>query len=72
MSADTGTEPLIDTALGRSTSDLDPAVALSGLEFMRVNLTDDSRGGAFGPEKTAPQDADTYSLLAAFAGRTVT
>ncbi|NYJ74048.1 TIGR03086 family metal-binding protein [Allobranchiibius huperziae] len=60
------------TALGRSTSDLDPAVAESGLEFMRGNLTDDSRGEVFGPEKPAPQDADTYGTLAAFAGRSVT
>ncbi|MBO1756177.1 maleylpyruvate isomerase family mycothiol-dependent enzyme [Allobranchiibius sp. CTAmp26] len=59
------------TALGRSTADLDSSLAESGLEFVHGNLTDDSRGEVFGPEKPAPQDADAYGTLAAFAGRTV-
>jgi uncharacterized protein (TIGR03086 family) len=59
------------TALGRSTADLDPEVAEHGLDFMRASLTDDNRGPAFGPEKPAPEDADAYQRIAAFAGRSV-
>lgn len=57
--------------LGRSTSDLDPEVAERGLAFMQANLTADNRGAAFGPERSAPEDADAYQRIAAFAGRAV-
>lgn len=60
------------TALGRSTSELDSSLAESGLDFLKGNLSDDSRGEMFGPPKPAPEGADTYGTLAAFAGRTVT
>jgi len=59
------------TALGRSTADLDVAVADRGLAFMRSSLTDDNRSPAFGPERPAPADADAYQRVAAFAGRSV-
>ena len=59
------------TALGRSTGDLDPAVAERGLAFMRGNLTAANRGPAFGPEQAAPEGADAYQRIAAFAGRSV-
>jgi uncharacterized protein (TIGR03086 family) len=59
------------TALGRSTGDLDPEVAERGLVFMRASLTEDNRGPAFGPEQPAPEDADAYQRVAAFAGRSV-
>ena len=59
------------TALGRSTGDLDGEVAERGLAFMRASLTDDNRGPAFGPEQPAPEGADAYQRIAAFAGRSV-
>lgn len=59
------------TALGRPTSTLDPEVAERGAAFMRANLTPENREPAFGPEQPAPEDADAYTRLAAFAGRTV-
>ena len=59
------------TALGRSTGDLDPEVAERGLAFMRTGLTDDNRAPAFGPEQPAPEGADAYQRIAAFAGRPV-
>ena len=59
------------TALGRSTADLDPAVAELGAAFMRANLTEANRGPVFGPEQPAPDGADAYGRLAAFAGRSV-
>ena len=59
------------TAIGRPTADLDVAVAERGLAFMRVGLTDDNRGPAFGPEQPAPEGADAYQRIAAFAGRAV-
>jgi uncharacterized protein (TIGR03086 family) len=59
------------TALGRSTGDLDPDVAESGLTFMQANLTNDKRGPVFGPEQPAPEGADAYQRIAAFAGRSV-
>ena len=59
------------TALGRSSGDLDPKVAESGLSFMQANMPDDKRAPAFGPEQPAPEDADAYQRIAAFAGRTV-
>jgi uncharacterized protein (TIGR03086 family) len=59
------------TALGRPTGDLDAEVAERGLAFMRASLTDDNRGPAFGPEQPAPEGADAYQRIAAFAGRSV-
>jgi uncharacterized protein (TIGR03086 family) len=59
------------TALGRPTDTLDPEVAERGAAFMRASLNDDNRSPAFGPERPAPEDADAYSRIAAFAGRTV-
>jgi uncharacterized protein (TIGR03086 family) len=59
------------TALGRPTGDLDAVVADRGLAFMRANLTEDNRGPAFGPEQPAPEGADAYQRIAAFAGRSV-
>jgi uncharacterized protein (TIGR03086 family) len=60
------------TALGRPSSGLDADVAERGLAFMRANLTPDNRGAAFEPEQPAPQGADAYQRIAAFAGRIVT
>ncbi|ROS76700.1 maleylpyruvate isomerase family mycothiol-dependent enzyme [Cellulomonas sp. PhB143] len=57
------------TALGRPTGDLDPEVADRGLAFMRANLTPETRGEAFGPERPAPDGANAYQRVAAFAGR---
>jgi hypothetical protein len=59
------------TALGRSTDDLDPAVAESGLAFMQANMPADKRAPAFGPEQPAPEGAGAYQRIAAFAGRSV-
>ncbi len=58
-------------ALGRSTGDLDPALAERGLAFMQANLRPEMRGEAFAPEQPAPDDADAYERIAAFAGRRV-
>ncbi len=59
------------TALGRDTAGLDPEVAETGLAFMSASMTDDMRGNAFGAEQPAPEGADAYERIAAFAGRTV-
>jgi uncharacterized protein (TIGR03086 family) len=59
------------TALDRPTGDLDAEVAERGLAFMRQGLTEDNRSPAFGPEQPAPEGADAYQRLAAFAGRSV-
>jgi uncharacterized protein (TIGR03083 family) len=59
-------------ALGRSTGELDPAVAEQGLGFMKANLRDEMRGEVFGPQQPAPASGDAYDAIAAFAGRTVT
>jgi uncharacterized protein (TIGR03086 family) len=59
------------TALGRPTADLDPEVAETGRAFMTASMTDDMRGNAFAPEKSAPAGADAYQRIAAFAGRSV-
>jgi len=59
-------------ALGRPTTELDAEVAERGLAFMRASLTDDNRGPAFLPERPAPDGADAYQRIAAFAGRAVT
>lgn len=60
------------TALGRPTAELDPELAERGLAIMQANLTPDNRGAAFLPEQPAPEGADAYQRIAAFAGRTVT
>ncbi len=59
------------TALGVGTDALDPQIAEAGSDFMRENLTDGMRGDAFGPATEAPEGADAYTRIAAFAGRTV-
>lgn len=59
-------------ALGEETAGLDPEVAQRGLAFMQANLAPERRGDAFGPEQPAPDGADAYQCIAAFAGRTVT
>lgn len=59
-------------ALGRPTADLDAEVAERGLAFMQANLKPEIRGDAFRPEQPAPDGADAYERIAAFAGRTVT
>ncbi|MCZ4516986.1 maleylpyruvate isomerase family mycothiol-dependent enzyme [Rhodococcus ruber] len=59
------------TALGRGTDDLDQTVAEEGMVFMSANLTEDKRGGAFDAEQPAPEGANAYERIAAFAGRTV-
>lgn len=58
-------------ALGRRTDKLDPEVAERGYAFMSQALTPENRGGAFGQEQDAPEDAGPYERLAAFSGRTV-
>jgi uncharacterized protein (TIGR03083 family) len=58
-------------ALGRSTDTLDPEVAERGRAFMVAALNDDNRSTAFRPEVQPPADADAYTRIAAFAGRTV-
>lgn len=59
------------TALGRPTDDLDVEVAELGMAFMRGALTPENRGRAFAPEQQAPEGANAYARLAAFAGRAV-
>lgn len=59
------------TAIGFPVQRLDPEVAQTGLDFMRAHLGADRRAPVFGPEQPAPPDADPYSTLAAFAGRSV-
>lgn len=59
------------TALVRPTTDLDAEVAERGLAFLRASLPDDNRSPAFAPEKPAPEGADAYRRIAAFAGRSV-
>ncbi len=58
-------------ALGADTASLDQEVAETGLAFMTSSMTDDMRGDAFGPEQAAPDGADAYQRIAAFAGRSV-
>ncbi len=58
-------------ALGRATDKLDPAPAERGLAFMQGTLKPELRGHAFGPEQPAPDGADPYQRLAAYAGRSV-
>jgi len=59
------------TALGQPTAALDARIAERGLAFLHDNLTDSMRGAAFAPAQTAPEGADAYQRIAAFAGRTV-
>lgn len=59
------------TALSRDTNELDPALAEVGYEFMSTSLNDDNRGQAFKPEQQAPEGANAYERIAAFAGRSV-
>ena len=59
------------TAVHAPTSSLDPHVAERGLAFMQDNLTPENRGPAFGPQQPAPETADAYGRIAAFAGRSV-
>jgi uncharacterized protein (TIGR03086 family) len=59
------------TALGRSTDSFDPEVAERGRVFMVASLNDDNRSPAFRPEVPAPEEADAYTRIAAFAGRAV-
>lgn len=61
----------LSRALGHDTAGLDPAVATEGGAFMRPNLTDENRQGAFDPARDEPEGADEYTRLAAFAGREV-
>lgn len=58
------------TALGKPTDDLDVEVAERGLAFMRANLKPKMRSMAFKPEQPAPDGANAYQRIAAFAGRT--
>ena len=48
---------------------LDPEVAERGYAFMSKALTPENRGQVFEPEVEAPDDADPYDRIAAFAGR---
>lgn len=59
------------TATGQPTDRLDPEVARRGLDFMQENLSADNRERAFGPAQPAPEDADAYRRIAAFAGRNI-
>lgn len=59
------------TALGRDSGELDQALAEAGYAFVHSELTDDRRGDAFSPAQPAPEDANAYERLAAYAGRTV-
>jgi uncharacterized protein (TIGR03083 family) len=59
------------SALGRSTDTFDPEVAERGRAFMLASLNDDNRSPVFGPEMPAPEGADAYTRIAAFAGRKV-
>jgi uncharacterized protein (TIGR03086 family) len=59
------------TATHAGTGALDPEVAERGLAFMQASLTPDNRGPVFGPEQPAPDGADAYGRIAAFAGRRV-
>ncbi len=59
------------TAVGRNTNELDPALAETGHAFMSESLTDERRGDAFRPEQPAPEGANAYERIAAFAGRTL-
>ena len=59
------------SAVGGDSSGFDPEIAETGYAFMSAALTDDQRGQAFGPQQPAPDGANAYERLAAFAGREV-
>ncbi|MCD9152840.1 TIGR03086 family metal-binding protein [Aeromicrobium duanguangcaii] len=59
------------SAVGGDSSGFDPEIAETGYAFMSVALTDEQRGQAFGPRRPAPDGANAYERLAAFAGREV-
>jgi uncharacterized protein (TIGR03086 family) len=59
------------TALGESTDGLEPEVAERGLALRQDNLTAENRDPAFGPAQPAPDGANAYDRIAAFAGRSV-
>jgi uncharacterized protein (TIGR03086 family) len=59
------------TAVRAPTGTLDPQVAERGLAFMQKSLTSENRAPVFGPEQPAPEGADAYGRIAAFAGRSV-
>jgi len=61
----------VATATGQPVGDLDPEVAERGLAFMSQVLKPEMRGEAFAPERAAPDSADAYERIAAFAGRDV-
>lgn len=58
-------------ATGQPVDGLDPAVADRALSFLSSMLTDDNRGGVFGPPTPVADDAPVYDRLAAWAGRDV-
>jgi len=58
-------------AIGHPTAGLDAEVAERGLALMQAGLTPDNRAPVFEPEQPAPEGADAYQRIAAFAGRTV-
>ena len=58
-------------AIGHPTADLDADLAERGLAFMQANLTPENRDPVFRPEQRAPDGADAYQRIAAFAGRSV-
>jgi hypothetical protein len=57
--------------IGRATDKLDPEPAVRALALMQQRLTSSNRGTAFGPEQPAPEGANAYERLAAYAGRRV-
>lgn len=59
------------TALGRTTDDLDEPVAQRALVTMDRVLGPERKGRAFGPPTRAPEGANAYEHLAAYAGRNV-
>jgi uncharacterized protein (TIGR03086 family) len=59
------------TAVHVPTGTLDPEAAERGLAFLQASLTPENRGPVFGPEQPAPDGADAYGRIAAFAGRSV-
>ena len=58
------------TAIGAA-DELDDSIAEDALGVMQQGLTEDNRAPAFGPEQEAPESANAYDRLAAFAGRSV-
>jgi len=61
----------VATATGQPVDALDPEVAERGLAFMSQVLKPEMRGDVFAPERTAPDGANAYERIAAFAGRQV-